>query len=95
MSIKTYKPFQQLSIDSGLEIFRQTRIQLDAAAGDVASRAQAVNNNGYLLLEAPTGSGKTLMAGGIVEVFSAEEDVVWFWFARVIKKLLTSIESRS
>ena len=81
MSIKTYKPFQQLSIDSGLEIFRQTRIQLDAAAGDVASRAQAVNNNGYLLLEAPTGSGKTLMAGGIVEVFSAEEDVVWFWFA--------------
>ena len=49
MSIKTYKPFQQLSIDSGLEIFRQTRIQLDAAAGDAASRAQAVNNNGYLL----------------------------------------------
>jgi type III restriction enzyme len=81
MSIKTYKPFQQLSIDSGLGIFRQTRLQLDAAADDAESRAQAINHNGYLLLEAPTGAGKTLMAGGLVEEFSAEEDVVWFWFA--------------
>lgn len=81
MSIKTYKPFQQLSIDSGLGMFRQTRLQLDAAADDPASREQAINHNGYLLLEAPTGAGKTLMAGGLVEEFSAEEDVVWFWFA--------------
>ncbi|MFM2198115.1 MAG: hypothetical protein RLZZ505_1547 [Verrucomicrobiota bacterium] len=81
MSIKSYKPFQQLSIDSGLGMFRQTRLQLDAAADDPHSRAQAINHNGYLLLEAPTGAGKTLMAGGIVEGFSAEEDVVWFWFA--------------
>ena len=81
MSLKTYKPFQQLSIDSGLGIFRQTRQQLDAVADDPASRQQAINHNGYLLLEAPTGSGKTLMAGGIVEGFSAEEEVVWFWFA--------------
>lgn len=81
MSIKSYKPFQQLSIDSGLGMFRQTQLQLDAAADDPESRAQAINHNGYLLLEAPTGAGKTLMAGGIVEGFSAEEDVVWFWFA--------------
>jgi type III restriction enzyme len=81
MSIKSYKPFQQLSIDSGLGMFRQTRMQLDAAADDPESRTQAINHNGYLLLEAPTGAGKTLMAGGIVEEFSAEEDVVWFWFA--------------
>jgi superfamily II DNA or RNA helicase len=39
------------------------------------------NHNGYLLIEAPTGCGKTLMAGSIVEKFSAEENVVWFWFA--------------
>lgn len=81
MIIKSYKPFQQLSIDSGLGMFRQTRLQLDAAADDPESRAQAINHNGYLLLEAPTGAGKTLMAGGLVEEFSAEEDVVWFWFA--------------
>lgn len=81
MSIKSYKPFQQLSIDSGLGMFRQTRLQLDAAADDPGGRQQAINHNGYLLLEAPTGAGKTLMAGGIVEEFSAEENVVWFWFA--------------
>ena len=81
MSIKSYKPFQQLSIESGLGMFRQTRLQLDAAADDPESRAQAINHNGYLLLEAPTGAGKTLMAGGIVEEFSSEENVVWFWFA--------------
>jgi superfamily II DNA or RNA helicase len=34
-----------------------------------------------LLLEAPTGAGKTLIAGHIVEKFSALESVVWFWFA--------------
>jgi hypothetical protein len=41
MSIKTYKPFPQLGIDSGLGMFRQTRQQLDAAADDPESRAQA------------------------------------------------------
>jgi len=40
-----------------------------------------VNHNGYLLIEAATGSGKTLMAGTIVERFTQIEDVVWFWFA--------------
>ena len=39
------------------------------------------DHNGYLLIEAPTGSGKTLIAGTIVERFSQQEDVVWFWFA--------------
>jgi hypothetical protein len=62
-------------------MFRQTRLQLDAAADDPESRAQAINHKGYLLLESPTGAVKTLMAGGLVEEFSAEEDVVWFWFA--------------
>jgi superfamily II DNA or RNA helicase len=46
-----------------------------------AGRAAAINHNGYLLIEAPTGSGKTLMAGTMVEKFSQEERVVWFWFA--------------
>jgi hypothetical protein len=34
-----------------------------------------------LLLEAPTGAGKTLVAGHLAEGFSAVEGVVWFWFA--------------
>lgn len=66
---------------SGVDLFLAAREQLDAAGMDAAGRAAAINHNGYLLIEAPTGSGKTLMAGTMVESFSAEERVVWFWFA--------------
>jgi ATP/maltotriose-dependent transcriptional regulator MalT len=51
---------------------------LDVAGADAASRAKAVNHNGYLLIEAPTGSGKTSMAGCIVEKFTGVENLVWF-----------------
>jgi hypothetical protein len=34
-----------------------------------------------LLIEAPTGSGKTLMAGNIVQRMCHDDQVVWFWFA--------------
>ena len=81
MSTKTLKRFQELAVQSGVELFAHARNQLDTTRGDAASRAHAVNANGYLLIEAPTGSGKTLIAGNIVERFSNEEEVVWFWFA--------------
>ncbi len=81
MSKKTLKGFQERAVDSGYELFMATRQLLDAAGTDSASRTRAINHNGYLLIEAPTGSGKTLMAGTILEKFSHEEDVVWFWFA--------------
>lgn len=81
MSAKTLKRFQELAIESGVGLFRHGKTLLDAAPDDDASRAHAVNHNGYLLIEAPTGCGKTLMAGHIVEQFSHVEEVVWFWFA--------------
>lgn len=81
MSAKTLKRFQELAIESGVALFTHAKGLLDAAPDDATSRAHAVNHNGYLLIEAPTGSGKTLMAGNIVERFSHLEDVVWFWFA--------------
>lgn len=73
--------FQQAAIASGTAIFAECKRQLDAAGGDAAGRNAAIAHHGVLLLEAPTGAGKTLVAGHIAEGFSAMESVVWFWFA--------------
>ena len=81
MSIKTLKRFQDEAVKHGVSLFTTAKGLLDAAGDDAVSRAMAINHNGYLLIEAPTGAGKTLMAGTIVERFSHEEAVVWFWFA--------------
>jgi type III restriction enzyme len=79
--MKTLRRFQTLAVESGLDLFRAAQGLLDVAGASAAGRAAAINHNGYLLIEAPTGSGKTLMAGTMVEKFSREERVVWFWFA--------------
>ena len=81
MPIKTLKSFQTAAIDSAVEVFSHVKTLLDAAGSEAQSRAVAIHDNGYLLIEAPTGAGKTLMAGYIVERMSALDDVVWFWFA--------------
>lgn len=81
MSTKTLRRFQELSVNSGVDLFLAARDLLDASGSNAAGRAAAINHNGYLLIEAPTGSGKTLMAGTMVEKFSHVEKVVWFWFA--------------
>jgi len=81
MNAKTLRGFQTEAVNSGVDLFTTTKRLLDAAGADVAGKTAAINHNGYLLIEAPTGSGKTLMVGTIVERFSHEEDVVWFWFA--------------
>lgn len=79
--IKTLKPFQDGAVQSALDIFTANREMLAAAQADLDSRHNSIGHNGYLLIEAPTGSGKTLMAGNIIERFSGMEQVVWFWFA--------------
>jgi superfamily II DNA or RNA helicase len=81
MSRTTPKPFQDAAKDSGLLLFGECKRLLDLTPDDEKSRAAAVSQHGMLLLEAPTGAGKTLIAGHIVESFSAQEGVVWFWFA--------------
>ena len=81
MAIITLKSFQQEAVDSAVALFDAMRKVLDAAGIDEAGRATAIHDNGYLLIEAPTGSGKTLMAGNIVERVSSVDNVVWFWFA--------------
>ena len=85
MSAPAPKGFQREAVNNALEIFRYAENQLRQTADD-ASSAVATAFNGCLLLEAPTGSGKTLMAGMIAEAFSAPDrasnaQIVWFWFA--------------
>jgi type III restriction enzyme len=84
LSAPAPKGYQREAVDNALEIFRYAESQF-RQAGDDASRAAATSFNGCLLLEAPTGSGKTLMAGMIAESFAAPDRdcnarIVWFWF---------------
>jgi type III restriction enzyme len=84
MSAPAPKGYQREAVANALEIFRYAESQL-RQAGDAASHTAATAFNGCLLLEAPTGSGKTLMAGMIAETFAAPDRdsnarIVWFWF---------------
>lgn len=84
MSAPAPKGYQREAVVNALEIFRYAESQF-RQAGDDTSRAAATAFNGCLLLEAPTGSGKTLMAGMIAETFAAPDrdsnaQIVWFWF---------------
>ena len=81
MKRTTPKAFQQNAVESGVQIFSECKRLLDAAGDDAAGRTVAVAHHGVLLIEAPTGAGKTLIAGHLAERFSEAEGVVWFWFA--------------
>ncbi len=81
MSLKVLRNYQESAVESGLALFSHNQALLAAAGASDAGRATAINHNGYLLIEAPTGAGKTLIAGTLVERFSQKEHVVWFWFA--------------
>ena len=81
MTRTTPKPFQDTAVEHGLLLFAECKRLLDLTPDDDASWVAAVSQHGMVLLEAPTGAGKTLVAGHIIERFSAVESVVWFWFA--------------
>jgi superfamily II DNA or RNA helicase len=79
------KGYQSDAVERALDIFRYANAQLNQVA-DEDSRANVIAHNGCVLLEAPTGAGKTLMAGMIAEAFSRADGhadnakIVWFWF---------------
>jgi superfamily II DNA or RNA helicase len=81
MSRTALRDFQKGAVASGVQLFSACKTLLDVAADDPQGRAAVITQHGTLLLEAPTGSGKTLIAGHLVEEFSKVDDVVWFWFA--------------
>jgi type III restriction enzyme len=83
MAVQTPKPYQSEAVAAGLAILREAE-RLYAAAPHDAAKTRA--HNSCVLLEAPTGSGKTRMAGMIAEGFSntaagrGNARVVWLWF---------------
>lgn len=76
----TPKPFQQPYIGNILALFRAAKACYDEAISE-GDRRRVFSYNGAVLLKAPTGAGKTIMAGTVAEQFAAEEKIVWFWFA--------------
>ncbi len=76
----TPKPFQQTYIGNVLTLFRGAKSHLDEVTSD-CERRRVFAYNGACLLKAPTGAGKTLIAGTVAEQFSKEEKLVWLWFA--------------
>ena len=74
------KPYQEQAVQSAVEIFTNTKTLLDDCDSDSARRAITAQE-GAILLQAPTGSGKTMVAGHIAVAMSALDPIVWFWFA--------------
>ena len=85
MSITTLRDFQRRAVEEGaaplltcLERMRQARQFVESPE----EQAEFVRENqGCLLINAPTGIGKTLIAGSIAQTVSASYPAVWMWFA--------------
>lgn len=84
------KRFQQDAIESGISVLSTCLIDLANVRGTKnynENKKLIVGDLGALLLDAPTGTGKTLMAGHIAEKLSYQYKkdnvprVLWFWFA--------------
>jgi len=75
------KRYQEEAKNNVLDIFRYANAQIDAAT-DPYSRRAASAHNGCVLIQAPTGAGKTLIAGLVAQEFSRDSGVklVWLWF---------------
>lgn len=72
------KDYQSRAVENALEIFRCALAQI-AAAPDLHSQRAASAFNGCVLVQAPTGSGKTLIAGLVAEAFSRDAPICWLW----------------
>jgi superfamily II DNA or RNA helicase len=78
----TLKPFQD-SVCAGIVArFDNVRALYAQLANAAPQRlAQARRNDAALVLQAPTGAGKTLIAVEAMRRTSSQERVLWFWFA--------------
>jgi hypothetical protein len=78
----TLKPFQETVCAGIVARFDNVRALYAQLANGAAERmTQARRNDAALVLQAPTGAGKTLIAVEAMRRTSAQERVLWFWFA--------------
>jgi hypothetical protein len=72
--------FQKRHIDAIVARFDASRHNYDILTNSAELPTLRKLSAG-VMLQAPTGVGKTLIAADVVALFSAKEKVVWFWFA--------------
>lgn len=81
----TLKKFQKDAVNSAVNVLEKCLDLISQSRGmplEEQNRRTAISNYGNVLFEAPTGVGKTLMAGTTVESLSVKQNkVIWFWFA--------------
>lgn len=79
------KSFQTDAVNSAVNVLENCLDLIRQSRGtplEDQNRRTAMSNYGNVLFEAPTGVGKTLMAGTTVEKLSVKQNkIIWFWFA--------------
>lgn len=78
--MKALKSFQREAVESASRLFSHAQSLYDEAQTPEET-ARVASYHGALLLEAPTGAGKTLVAGTVASERSTQDRVVWLWFA--------------
>lgn len=76
--MKTAKQFQQVLIDHIAAHFNAAHVAYSEPGSDVIALRK---EHGAVLLEAPTGVGKTFMATRAISKFSRHKKMLWFWFS--------------
>jgi len=72
------REFQRETVDQLVFVLIDAAGKIRAAP---ARRREITRQIGCLLLEAPTASGKTVMLAATAERASAQQPIVWFWYA--------------
>lgn len=83
MSKSSPMPFQEQHIRVLVERFEALKHNYDALGANPKPEELKLlrQSSACVMLQAPTGIGKTLMACETLSRFSPKEQVVWFWFA--------------
>lgn len=84
MSRTVLKPFQGAAVDNAAAVLGGCLRMLDALRGSAdyeGRRGAVIRDSGSILIEAPTGIGKTLMAAHAVSRLAADRPMLWLWFA--------------